>query len=104
MLVVEPITHIRRDERGVAWIADANTKVIEVAMDQVAYGWDASEIHAAHPQLSLAQIHAALSYYHDHKAEMDAQMQGQLANYHRLRSEAAGQLTRAELLARLGRK
>ena len=42
MLVVEPITHIRRDERGVAWIADANTKVIEVAMDEVAYGWDAS--------------------------------------------------------------
>jgi len=104
MLVVEPITHIRRDERGVAWIADANTKVIEVAMDQVAYGWDAAEIHAAHPQLSLAQIHAALSYYHDHKAELDAQMQGQLENYQRLRAEAAGQLSRADLLARLGRK
>lgn len=104
MLVVEPITHIRRDERGVAWIADANTKVIEVAMDQVAFGWDASEIHAAHPHLTLAQIHAALCYYHDHKAELDTQMQGQLEKYHRLRSEATGQLTRAELLARLGSK
>jgi hypothetical protein len=29
-MVVEPITHIRRDERGVAWIVDSNTKVIEV--------------------------------------------------------------------------
>lgn len=104
MLVVEPITHIRRDERGVAWIADANTKVIEVAMDQAAYGWDAAEINAAHPHLSLAQIHAALSYYHDHKAEMDAQMQQQLENHQRLRSQASGQLTRAELLARLGGK
>jgi uncharacterized protein (DUF433 family) len=66
-MIVEPITHIQRDERGVAWIADTNTKVIEVAMDQVAYGWDAKEIHAAHPHLSLAQIHAALSFYHDHK-------------------------------------
>jgi len=28
-LVTEPITHLKRDERGVAWIADTNTKVIE---------------------------------------------------------------------------
>src|SRR5882724_9474243 len=103
-MIVEPITHIQRDERGVAWIADTNTKVIEVAMDQVAYGWDAEEIHAAHPHLSLAQIYAALSYYHDHKVELDAQMQRQLENYRRLRGEAAGQLTRAELLARRGQQ
>src|SRR6266404_5564218 len=104
MLVVEPITHIRRDERGVAWIADTNVKVIEVAMDHTAYSWDAEEIHAAHPHLSLAQIHAALSYYHDHKEELDTQMKQQTENYHRLRSEAGRQLTRAELLERLGRK
>src|SRR5438093_13546825 len=99
-MIVEPITHIQRDERGVAWIADANTKVIEVAMDQVAYGWDAEEIHAAHPHLSLARIHAALCYYHDHKVELDAQMQGLLENYRRLRSEATGQVTRTELMER----
>ena len=103
-MVVEPITHIRRDERGVAWIAETNTKVIEVAMDHVAYGWDAEEIHAAHPHLSLAQIHAALSYYHDHKGEIDGQMKEQLERHHRLRTEAADQLTRAELLRRLERK
>ncbi len=104
MLVIEPITHIRRDERGVAWIAETNTKVLEVAMDHVAYGWDAEEIHAAHPHLSLAQIHAALSYYHDHKAELDGQMKRQLADYRRLRGETAGQLTRAALTKRLARK
>ena len=103
-MVTEPITHISRDERGVAWIADANTKVIEVAMDQVAYGWDAAEIQAAHPHLSLAQIHAALSYYFDHKAELDAQMQRQMENHHRRRTEAQGQLTHAELRRRLGRE
>jgi uncharacterized protein (DUF433 family) len=101
MLVVQPITHVSLDERGVAWIADTNVKVIEVAMDQTAYGWDAEEIHAAHPHLSLAQIHAALSYYHDHKAELDACMEQQLENYRRLRSEAAGQLTREALQARV---
>jgi uncharacterized protein (DUF433 family) len=103
-MVVEPITHIRRDEGGVAWIAETNTKVIEVAADHVAYGWDAEEIHAAHPHLSLAQIHAALSFYHDHKGDMDAAMRRQLESHHRLRAEAAGQLTRAELQERLARK
>ena len=102
MQVIEPITHLRRDERGVAWIADTNTKVIEVAMDHVAYAWDAEEIHAAHPHLSRAQIHAALSYYHDHKPELDGQMQRQMENYHRLRNEDPGQLTHAALRARLG--
>ncbi len=103
-MIVEPITHIQRDDRGVAWIADTKTKVIEVAMDQVAYGWDAEEIHAAHPHISLAQIYAALSYYHDHKGEIDGQMQRQMEQHHRLRAQAAGQLTRAELQERLARK
>ena len=104
MMVVEPITYIRRDERGTAWIADTNTKVIEVAMDRLAYGWDAEEIHTAHPHLSLAHIHAALSYYYDHQGEIDAQMERQVEGHHRRRGEAAAQLTRAELLQRLGRK
>lgn len=100
MLVVEPITHIQRDENGVAWIAGANTKVIEVAAEVAAYGWAAEEIHAAHPHLSLAQIHAALSYYHDHKVELDAHLQRQVENHHRLRAESGGQLTRAQLAER----
>ena len=103
-MTVENIKHIQRDERGVAWIADTETKVIEVAADQVAYGWDAEEIHAAHPHLALAQIHAALSYYHDHKGELEAQIQQQMKRYHRLRTEAAGQLTRAGLEKRLSGK
>jgi uncharacterized protein (DUF433 family) len=103
-MVIEPITHIQRDERGVAWIAGSNTKVLEVALDHAAYGWDAEEIHAAHPHLTLAQIHAALSFYHDHKGDLDAMMQQQLEEYHRLRDEAGGQVTRAQLMERLARK
>jgi hypothetical protein len=30
--------HIHLDERGRAWIDDTNTKVIEVVLDQRAYG------------------------------------------------------------------
>ncbi len=102
MLVTEPITHLARDERGVAWIGDSNTKVIEVASDHVAFGWEAEEIHAAHPHLSVAQIHAALSFYHDHKAELDAELQRQLDDYTHLRAGAIDQVARATLLQRLG--
>ncbi len=104
MLVIEPITHIRRDEKNVAWIAETNTKVIEVAMDEAAYGWDAAEIHAAHPHLSLGQIHAALAFYHDHHAEFTSQMQRQVEDHRRLRAEAATQISRQELLDRLAAK
>jgi len=29
---------------------------------------------AAYPEISLSDVHAALAYYYDHKAEIDAQM------------------------------
>jgi|SRR3954470_10229546 uncharacterized protein (DUF433 family) len=35
----------------------------------------ADEIASRHPQASLAAIYAALTYYHDHRAEIDEQMQ-----------------------------
>jgi uncharacterized protein (DUF433 family) len=50
-------------------------KVVEIALDHLAYGWDAAEIQRQFPQLSLGQIHSALAYYCDHKAEMDAEIQ-----------------------------
>lgn len=71
-------THIEIDERGVAWITGANTKVIEVVLDKLAYGWSPEEIHFQHPTLSLAQIHAALTYYYDHQAELDDEILCQL--------------------------
>ena len=83
----EIATHIRLDDRGVAWIDETNIKVVEVVMDKLAYGWSPEEIHFQHPNLSLAQIHAALTYYYDHQAEFDARIQESLRSYERLRAE-----------------
>jgi uncharacterized protein (DUF433 family) len=55
-------THIEVDENGVAWISGANVKVIEIALDKLAHGSSPEEMHFQYPHLSLAQIHAALSY------------------------------------------
>jgi uncharacterized protein (DUF433 family) len=71
MNAIETSSHIHRDAEGRTWIDDTNVKVIEVALDHIAYGWSADEIHFQHPHLSLGQIHAALSYYYDHQLEFD---------------------------------
>ncbi len=89
------------DERGVAWVDDTNTKVKEIVLEQIAYGWSPEEMHEQHPHLSLAQIHAALSYYHDHKAEMDAVIERDDRNIDALRAEAEPFPSRAELEERL---
>ena len=69
--------HIYLDEEGRAWIDDTNIKVIEVVLDKLVYGWIPEEIQEQHPHLSLTQIHAALSYYYDHQAEIDSEIEQQ---------------------------
>jgi len=68
---VEVTSHVRTDDDGIAWIDETRIKVIEVALDHIAYGWSAEEIHRQHPNLSLAQCHSALAYYYDNQAQFD---------------------------------
>jgi hypothetical protein len=55
-------------------------------LDNLAHGWSSEEIHFQHPHLSLAQIHAALGYYHDHKEELDAKIHNDLRRYREMRT------------------
>lgn len=66
---------------GVPQIAGTTMKVVELVMAQRAHGWSPEEIHFQHPDLSMAQIHAALAYYWDHREEIDADIErrGRLA-------------------------
>ncbi len=66
---------IEIDEKGIPWITGANTKVVELVLDKLAHGWSPEEMHRQHSHLSMAQIHAALSYYYDHQAEVDADIE-----------------------------
>jgi uncharacterized protein (DUF433 family) len=70
--------HILVDDAGVAWIEDTNVKVIEVVLDRIAHGWSPEEIHFQHRYLSMAQIHAALTWYYDHQAALDADIDRRL--------------------------
>ena len=75
MPVLTAAPHIWLDEQGRPWIDETRIKVIEVVMPHLAQGWSAETLHDNYPHLSLAQIYAALGYYHDHKAEIDRQME-----------------------------
>jgi uncharacterized protein (DUF433 family) len=74
-------THIQLDDQGRAWIDDTNVKVIEVVLDKLAHNSSPEEMHLQYPHLSMAQIHAALAYYYDHKAELDAEIDRGLREY-----------------------
>jgi uncharacterized protein (DUF433 family) len=67
-------TQIELDGRGVAWIGGTQVKVTEVVLDKIANGWSPEEIHFQHPHLSLAQIHAALTYYYENQSQIDEQI------------------------------
>jgi len=89
--------HILLDDKGVAWIDDTNVKVVEVVLDKLAHGSSPEEIHFQHPHLSLAQIHAALSYYYDHQEEFDAQIERDLAEVEDMVAQASDSPLRKRL-------
>ena len=77
---------IEIDEDGVAWIVGANTKVIEVVVEKLGHGSSPEEMHFQYPHLSLAQIHAALSFYHEHETELEAEIERRLLEVNELAS------------------
>src|SRR2546426_11862726 len=91
-------TQIEIDARGVAWVAGANTKVIEVVLDNLAYGWSPEEMHFQHPHLSLAQIHAALAYYYENQEQLDADIARRRQDVEKMAAESADSPLRRKLL------
>jgi hypothetical protein len=63
-------------------------KVIEVVLDTLAHGSSPEEIHFQYPHLSPAQIHAALSFYYEHKPELEAEIQKRWREVDELESES----------------
>jgi len=70
--------HILLNEDHVPMIAGTTIKVIELVLDHLAYGWSPEELHFQHPHLTMGQIHSALAYYWDHKAELDQDIERRL--------------------------
>jgi uncharacterized protein (DUF433 family) len=92
--------HIEIRDDGRAWLIGTQTKVLEVALNRIAYHWDGDEIQRGLPFLTLGQIYSCLAYYHDHQAELDAVIEAQLETTKRLRAEQGESPIHAKLKAK----
>ena len=86
---IEGYKRVGLDEKGVPYIQGTTMKVVELAVENAVYKWNAEELQVQHPYLTLGQIHSALSYYHDHKNEIDNDIERRRRFVSKLR-EAAG--------------
>lgn len=84
--------HIVINEADIPLIEGTTTKVIELVLDMLAYGWSLEELQFQHPHLTLGQIHSALTYYRDHKEELDDDIERRLERVNKIRREV-GPLT-----------
>jgi uncharacterized protein (DUF433 family) len=91
--------HVEINADGVPVIAGTKTKVVEIALDRLAYHWDADEIKRQHPHLTLGQIHSALAWYYDHQDAMDREIQSQLDEVQQLKASAGETPVRRKLKA-----
>jgi uncharacterized protein (DUF433 family) len=82
-------SHIRLDKRGRAWIKGTPYRVLDIAIDHIVHGFSPEEIQYQHyGEPTLAQLHAALSYYYEHQDKLDAQLEREVRDFEALRAKA----------------
>jgi len=85
MATVTEYKHIELDKNGKPVIAGTRFKVhLLVAAKQV-NNWDAEELQANYPDLTLSQIYSSLSYFYDHQEEIENMLEteSKMAEEHR---------------------
>jgi len=82
---------------GKPGIAGTRIAVSDVVLMHLRLGQSLEQI-AGHYGISLAALHAAMTYYYDHQAEIDQAMQEEDATFQELR-EATPSLLQAKLRA-----
>lgn len=93
--------HIRLDPQGTAWVGNTRYKVKYLIEETIAYGWSPEEIvHQHYGDLTLAQVHAALSFYYDNRQEIDSALSQDSEEYQRLREANLNSPLRQKLRAK----
>src|SRR6187200_271659 len=78
---------------GKAIVVGTRIKVSQIALEYERLGWTPDQIIDAHPHLTLAQVHDALSYYYENQAELDAELVAEAKLVEELRSLYPSKLT-----------
>jgi uncharacterized protein (DUF433 family) len=100
MITQTSYEHIRLDENHVPMIAGTTLKVIELALEHIAYGWSPEELKYQHPYLELGQIYSALAYYYDHKEELDQDIEKRLRRANKLQRKLPVSSLREKLISK----
>lgn len=87
MTVATTYEHIILDAAGVAYIENTTTKVVELVVENKAYGWSPEEIHFQHPYLTLGQIYSAFAYYWDNAKRLDREVEERFEASEQIRLE-----------------
>lgn len=80
-------------------IAGSRIQVKQLVIMHERQGMSPEQIVTEHPHLTLADIYAALAYYHDHREEVTADIQAERDEYEAMRT-AQPSLLREKLAAR----
>lgn len=94
--------HVVVDEAGTPFIEGTRFKVRELVKSHLAYGWSPDELQLHYPDLSLAQVYAALAYYYDHESNFREEIDQGLKRFDEMRSQNLDSPVRRPLKA-LGR-
>jgi len=87
-VVTKAVEHIVKNEGicgGQPRIAGTRIKVQHIVLEYERLGWTPDQICGAHPGLTLADVHAAITYYYDHRDEIDNAIQRDEKFVNRLR-------------------
>ncbi len=90
--------HITCNDCGVPCIDGTRHRVVDIAADYIAHGYGAAQIIEQYPDLTLAQVHAAFTYYFDHRDEIDAAL---IASYQQTERLRKAQKLHPKILAAL---
>ena len=89
ILSIDLITTDTAIRGGRPCLAGTSLRVTDIAMANLYHLRSADQI-AADYELSLAQVHAALAYYYQHKTELDADIRKQVMAARQLKEQSGG--------------
>lgn len=78
MATITAYPHIINENGPARLQSHPRTRVAMIAMDYLARGLGPEDLVRHYPYLKLAEVHAAMAYYHDHREEVDAEIQSEL--------------------------
>ncbi|MEQ8191450.1 MAG: DUF433 domain-containing protein [Candidatus Eremiobacterota bacterium] len=99
-LVETGYEHIVVGDDMVPMISGTTTKVIELVMEHIAYGWSPEEIHLQHSYLSLGKIYSALGYYWDHVEQLNQDIAQRMQTVDEMQQGMKSSLLKQRLKAR----